>query len=99
MSWLALVVVIVLLGGAILTRPFWESKLYPGIGTAPGRSMTGRLDEIAAGLAAIEDAMRDLGRELEAGERALSGRIDALEAGGGETGAAFAAQLAAIEQA
>jgi hypothetical protein len=97
-SWLALAVVIVLLGGAILTRPLWESKLYPGIGDGSGSVDTGRLDEIAAGLAAIEAAMKDLGRELDAGERELSDRIDALEAGGGETGAAFAEQLAVIEQ-
>jgi hypothetical protein len=95
-SWFALIVIIVLLGGAILTRPLWESKLYPGGGSASVD--TGRLDEIAAGLVAIEAAMKDLGRELDTAKKELSGRIDALEAGGGETGAAFAEQLAAIEQ-
>ena len=96
-SWFALIVIIVLLGGAILTRPLWESKIYPGGGGSASVD-TGRLDEIAAGLVAIEAAMKNLGRELDAGERELSDRIDALEAGGGETGAAFAEQLAAIEQ-
>ncbi|MBE9553881.1 MAG: hypothetical protein IMF05_10505, partial [Proteobacteria bacterium] len=40
-SWLALAVVIVLLAGAILTRPLWESKLYPGIGDGSGSVDTG----------------------------------------------------------
>jgi hypothetical protein len=97
-SWVTLFAVVILLGGAILTGPLWQSKLYPGGGTAPAPVDTGRLDEIAAGLARIEVLMKDLRRDLDAGERKLSGRIDALEAGGGETGAAFAEQLAAIEK-
>ena len=98
-SWSALIVVVLLLGGTILTRPLWEPELYPGGGGGFAPADTGRLDGIAADLAAIETAMKDLGRELNAGSRKLSGRIDALEAGGGESGAAFAAQLADIEQA
>jgi hypothetical protein len=77
----------------------WESKLYPGSVAGSAPVDTARLNEIAAGLVAVETAMKNLGRELDAGERELSDRIDALEAGGGETGAAFAEQLAAIEQA
>jgi hypothetical protein len=97
-SWFTLAAVVILLGGAILTGPLWQSKLYPGSGTGTVPVDTGRLDEIAAGLARIEVSVKDLRRDLDAGERKLSGRIDALEAGGGETGAAFAEQLAAIEQ-
>lgn len=91
-SWFALIVVVLLLGGTILTRPLWEPELYPGGGGGFAPADTGRLDD-------IERAMRDLGRELNAGSGNLSRRIDALEAGGGESGAAFAAQLADIEQA
>ena len=97
-SWIALIVVAVLLGGAVLTSPLWQSKLYPGMGGGSGSADAGRLDEIAAGLADIEASMKNLGRDLDAGERELSDRIDALEGGGGEAGAAFAGQLAAIEQ-
>ena len=91
-SWLALIVVVLLLGGAILTRPLWEAELYPGGGGVVAPADSGRLDD-------IEAAIQDLGRELNAGSEKLSRRIDALEAGGGESGAAFAAQLAEIEQA
>ncbi len=97
-SWLALVVVIVLLGGAILTRPLWESKLYPGVGSGPSTADNARLEEIVASLAAIEESTKALARELDAGDRDLSDRIGALEAGGGETGAAFAEQLSVVEQ-
>ena len=97
-SWLALIVVILLMGGAILTRPLWESKLYPGVAGGPATIDSARLDEIVASLAAIEEATNALARELDAGDRDLSDRIGALEAGGGETGAAFAEQLSAIEQ-
>ncbi|MDH5410394.1 MAG: WXG100 family type VII secretion target, partial [Alphaproteobacteria bacterium] len=91
-SWIALIVVVLLLGGAILTRPLWEAELYPGGGGVVAPADSGRLDD-------IEAAIQDLGRELNAGSEKLSRRIDALEAGGGESGAAFAAQLAEIEQA
>ena len=97
-SWIALIVVVVLAGGAILAGPLWQPKLYPGMGGGSGSADGGRLDEIAAGLADIEASMENLGRDLGARERELSGRIDALEGGGGEAGAAFAGQLAAIEQ-
>jgi len=96
-SPLTLVVVVVLLGGVILTGPLWQSKLYPRTGTGPVAVDTGRLDDIADGLARLETAMENLKRDLDTGDGNLSGRIDALEAGGGETGAAFAEQLAAIE--
>ena len=97
-SPLTLVVVVVLLGGVILTGPLWQSKLYPRTGTGPVAVDSGRLDDIADGLARLEKAVGELRRDGEAADQNLSGRIDALEAGGGETGAAFAEQLAAIEK-
>jgi len=97
-SPLMLVAIVVLLGGLILTGPLWQSKLYPGTGTGPVAVDTGRLDDIADGLARLEKAVGELRRDGEAGDQNLWGRIDALEAGGGETGAAFAEQLAAIEK-
>lgn len=97
-SWIALIVIVILLGGAILTGPLWQSKLYPGGGTGAGTVDAGRMDEIADGLSAIQDSVQDLRRGLEDARDGLSGRINALEAGGGESGAAFAEQLAAIEQ-
>ena len=97
-SWVALIVIVILLGGAILTGPLWQSKLYPGGGTGAGTVDAGRMDEIADGLSAIQDSVQDLRRGLEDARDGLSGRINALEAGGGESGAAFAEQLAAVEK-
>lgn len=96
-SWLALILVVALLGGAIVTQPLWQSELYPGSGTGASPASSARLDEIAAGLAEIESSIKDIRRDLDASEKKLSGRLNALEAGGGEAGAAFAGQLAAIE--
>ncbi len=99
-SWFTLIAVVILLGVAILTVPLWQPALYPGIGigAGPAPADTGKLNEIAADLEKLADSMATLQRTLDAGDRKLSGRIDALEAGGGETGAAFAEQLASIEK-
>ncbi len=101
-SWLTLIVVVILLGGAVLTGPLWQPTLYSvgGIGTGSGPAPVdaARFDEIAADLEKLAGLMATLQRTLDAGDRNLSGRIDALEAGGGETGAAFAEQLASIEK-
>lgn len=96
-SALTLVVVVVLLTGLILTGPLWQSELYPGTGADPMQVDNSRLDNIADSLAKLESSIGDLRRDLEGGDGTLAGRIDALEAGGGETGAAFAEQLGAIE--
>jgi hypothetical protein len=97
-SGLVLVIVVILLGGAIVTGPLWQAKLYPGGGTGIALPDTGRFDEIADGLARLEGSLEEIKRDLDAGDVTLSDRIDALEAGGGETGAAFAEQLAAVEK-
>ncbi len=100
-SWLTLIVVVILLGGAVLTGPLWQPTLYSvdGIGTGSGPAPVdaARFDEIAADLEKLAGLMATLQRTLDTGDRNLSGRIDALEAGGGETGAAFAEQLGALE--
>lgn len=96
-SRLVLIVIVALLAGAIVTQPLWESKLYPGRGTGATPADSARLDEIAAGLVEVQAAMKGISQDLDASEKILSGRLNALEAGGGEAGAAFAGQLAAIE--
>lgn len=97
-SWAAMIAIVLLLGVAIVTAPLWTPQIYPGLGGG-GLPTDGRqLDEIAAGLNDIETAMQDLGRDLDSRQSELSDRIDALEAGGGEAGAAFAGQLNSIER-
>lgn len=96
-SWLALSLVVALLGVAIVTQPLWESELYPGSRTGAAPADSARLNEIASGLAELESSIKDIRRNLDASEEKLSGRLNALEAGGGEAGTAFAGQLAAIE--
>lgn len=95
--WSALIVAFLLLAVAIATAPLWTPRLYPEL--AGGQAGNGQLDEINAGLARVESATQELARDLKAQQGQLSDRIDALEAGGGETGAAFASQLSQIEQA
>jgi len=96
-SWLALILAVALLGGAIVTQPLWESELYPGTGAGVVPASSHRLDEIAATHAEIEASLKDMRSELDASEKKLSGRINALEAGGGEAGTAFAEKLAVTE--
>lgn len=92
--WLALGGAVVLLGGAIVTAPMWQPRLY---GAGAGGNTEFRLDGLASELGSLRDEAEGLRRDLTDRERSLSTRIDALEAGGGESGAAFAAQLAKIE--
>jgi len=95
--WIALIVVVVFLGAAIATVPLWQAKLYPGGAAGLSPAASGRLDNIDAGLSSIRETVQGLKRDLDSQQKELSGRIDALEAGGGETGAAFADQLSRIQ--
>lgn len=92
-AWIAFALAIALLA-AMLTRPWWEPAIHRGVaGSGPGN-----LDQIAGSVAAIEDAVERLKRDSEARSGDLTGRVTALEAGGGEAGAAFAGQLASLER-
>ncbi len=91
-AWLAVGLTFVLTL-ALLTRPYWESAIHGGVG-AGDPAASGR---IAAELAKIEAAVAERDRDARARSDAMTARITALEAGGGEAGEAFAGQLADVE--
>lgn len=72
---------------ALFTRPFWEPAVYGS-----------RADGAAADLSGVERMLDEITEESQTRDRALTGRIAALEAGGGEAGAALATQLATLEK-
>jgi len=96
-AWIAIVLAIVLSVG-LLTRPLWEPALYPGTRTAAPGFDPAALDGIAGDLARVEEAVGRLERDAQSRGDELAARVSALEAGGGEAGAAFAEQLARVER-
>lgn len=95
-AWVAFLLALILIAG-LLTRPYWEPFLHPGSqsGAVPVVDNT-RLDGLATDLGEIEKLLDSMTRETETRDRALGERVGALEAGGGETGAAFAEQLSQL---
>lgn len=91
-AWLAVGLTLVL-ALALLTRPYWEAAIHPGVGVGDPAA-SGR---VAAELARIEAAIAERDRDARTRSDAMAARITALEAGGGEAGEAFAGQLADVE--
>lgn len=96
-AWLGLGLAVALAVG-LLTRPYWEPAVHRSVPVGAGGANSAVIEGIEADLAEIEDAIGQLDRDLRAGSEALTGRIGALEAGGGEAGQAFAGQLANLEK-
>ncbi len=95
-AWLALMVAVAF-AVAVLTRPFWEPVIHGGDLAGAGPGDPAALAKVSAQLAAIEDSLGQLARDSRSRGDTLDARVSALEAGGGEAGAAFAGQLAALE--
>ncbi len=95
-AWLA-VIIAVAVGIALLARPYWEPVVHRSdfVGAAGGDPAA--LARIAERLAAIESSIGQLERDARGRGEATDARLAALEAGGGEAGAAYASQLATIE--
>lgn len=86
-AWIALGLSVVL-AVAVFTRPYWE----------PAAHGTGTGGVVAADLSGIERTLDELTGESQARYETLTGRMAALEAGGGKAGAALATQLATLEK-
>ncbi len=95
-AWLAVALAVALAAG-LLTRPYWEPVIHRTLPVGAGGSDSAAIGRIAADLAKIEETIGELDRDVRTRDDAMAGRIGALEAGGGETGQAFASRLADLE--